>query len=165
MKRKVYLTVTILALWGAVGVNFASAQFGTLGAQQRMFPSTNPSTTFGQGNMVNNFNTYGILRAPFDPSRANDPLFNAQRLNPDGSLQGQLGNQGTVNALGGLQTGHSVTFFDYSQYFPTTPFGGSSGSLGSQSQGYGQVPGQGQSTIGTQIRDTNSPNISIIRRP
>jgi hypothetical protein len=127
MKRGIIMSLAVLAVWGGAGLNYASAQFGTLGQSRgRAGSFTNPSTSTFQGG---NFNTYGILRPPFDPSRGTDPFYGMQRLNPDGSLQGQLANQGATNALGGLQTGHGVTFFDYCGYFPSqrSPTFGSSG--------------------------------------
>ncbi len=150
MKRTILTSLAVLAAWWGVGLNPAAAQFGTLGQQQRTNPFVTPGTSNLQGG---NFNTYGILRPPFDASRSGD-VFNAtQRLNPDGSLQGQLSSQSGANALGGLQTGHSVTFFDYSHYFPMSPYGGgagSTGSIGSQgSQGFGtgsHIPATFQNT-------------------
>ena len=142
MKRGIITSLAALALWGCVGLSQASAQFGTLGQSSgRGNPFSTQGMPFGQGG---NFNTYGILRAPFDTSRPGDPFFGMPRLNPDGSLQGQFDAQG-ANALGGLQTGHSVTFFDYSNYYPALPYGTGmgTGSAGLGSQGQGQGGGMG----------------------
>ena len=128
MKRAIYTSLAVLALWCSVGVNFASAQFGTLG-QQRNTPG-------GGG-----FNPYGILRPPFDTSRPGDPLLTLQRMNADGSLQGLLAAQTNLNAQVGLQTGHSVTWLDYQHYFPNSvPTGSAGGSIGST----GGLTGTGQ---------------------
>src|ERR1017187_6662638 len=100
MKRIIITSLAVLAIWGGAGVNFAAAQFGTLG-QQRTGPfTTQQSSTFPGGG----FNTYGILRPPFDSSRTNDPLNMLQRLNADGSLQGLLAAQTNMSQTG-LQTG------------------------------------------------------------
>ena len=131
MKRAILTSLAVLTVWCGIGTNFAAAQFGTLGQQPRINPFVNPGVNNWQGG---NF-SYGILRPPFDPAQVNNPFYATQRLNPDGSLQGQLGNQGTMNALGGLQTGHTVTFFDYDRFFPLNVPTGSTGSLGSQTQG------------------------------
>lgn len=134
MKRTVITSLAVLAVWCGVGTSFAAAQFGTLGQQQQGNPFINPSMNMYQGG----FNTYGILRGPFDPSRATDPFFATQRLNADGSLQGLLANQNNANALGGLQTGHSVTFLDYAHYFPmNVPTMSSTGAISNTGQGFG----------------------------
>jgi hypothetical protein len=117
MKRAILTSLAALALWGSVGVNFASAQFGTLGQQYRPNPFINP-TTPGSGYGY----TYGVLQAPYDPSRV-DPILTLQRLNAEGALQSLL-NKETGSQTGPI-TGHSVTFLDYSRYFPlNVPTGG-----------------------------------------
>ena len=133
MKREIIKSLAILTLWGNVGLNFAAAQFGTLGqAPPRPRPTVSPfinlrggaGTIVGQGAASS---YYGIIRPQFDANRSIADLQQGiNRLNPDGSLRGQLDSQGAVNALGGLETGHAATFFNYSHYYPLVPPGGSS---------------------------------------
>jgi hypothetical protein len=114
MKRAIIMSLGALALWGGVGVNFAAAQFGTLGQQPRFNPFINPPI-----NTPGGFSTYGVLQRPFDPARPNDPVTLLQRLNAEGTLQALITNQTTAQT--GLTTGHSVTFLDYGGYFPLNP--------------------------------------------
>jgi hypothetical protein len=129
MKRGIFTSLALLALWGT-GLNFASAQFGGLGqAPPRVRPTVSPFINLGQGG-AGAF--YGIIKPQLDANRSiNDLQQGLNRLNPDGSLRGQI-DAGSVNALGGLQTGHSATFMNYSHYFPLVPPGGSgtAGNLG-----------------------------------
>jgi hypothetical protein len=135
MKRGIIKSLAALTLWGSVGLNFAAAQFGTLGqAPPRPRPTVSPfinlrggaGTIVGQGSASS---YYGIIRPQLDANRSIADLQQGiNRLNPDGSLRGQLDSQGAVNALGGLETGHAATFFNYSHYYPLVPPGGSGGS-------------------------------------
>ena len=130
MKRIMFASVAVLTLWGGGGLNFASAQFGTLGqAPVRPRPTVSPFINLGQGG-AGAF--YGIIKPQMDASRSiTDLQQGINRLNPDGSLKGQLDAQNSANALGGLQTGHSATFFNYGHYYPTA-----TGSTGGASSGY-----------------------------
>src|SRR5437660_1148548 len=102
MKRGIFTSLAVLTLWGA-GANFAAAQ-----VQQYWGP---------------------LGQSPF-PQRSVRPIDrnilqwqqNMARVNPDGSLQGQIDPN---NPIVGLQTGHAATFFNYSHYYPANPPGGS----------------------------------------
>jgi hypothetical protein len=136
MKRGMITSLAVLALWGSVGLNFADAQFGTLGqAPPRPRPTVSPFINLRQGGAGVNLGQgaassyYGIIRPQVDANRSIADLQQGiNRLNPDGSLRGQLDSQGAVNALGGLETGHAATFFNYSHYYPLVPPGGNSAS-------------------------------------
>ena len=130
MKRTIMASLAVLALWGSVELNFARAQFGTLGqAPPRTRPTVSPFINLGQGG-AGAF--YGIIKPQLDANRSiNDLQQGIHRLNPDGSLKGQLDGQNSANALGGLQTGHSATFFNYGHYYPMAP-----GSTGASTTGY-----------------------------
>ena len=154
MKRGI-ITLTALALWSSVGLNFASAQFGgTLGqAPPRSRPAVSPFINLGPGG-AGAF--YGIIKPQLDANRSiNDLQQGVMRLNPDGSLKGQL-DQGTTTGLGGLQTGHPASFFNYGHYFPvngpgsaTNATGASFGSgLGGYSPGLTTGTGFGVGTAG-----------------
>jgi hypothetical protein len=123
MKRFLLATVATLTL----ASNFASAQFNTLGqAPPRARPTVSPFVNLGQGNVGA---YYGIVRPQVDAYHSISELQQGyQRLNPAGSLQGQT-EQTATGGLGGLQTGHSVTFFNTGNYFPLAP--GSAGNPGS----------------------------------
>ena len=145
MRRSIVTSLTVLALWGSIGLNFATAQFGSLGqAPPRTRPTVSPFINLGQGG-AGAF--YGIIKPQLDANRSiNDLQQGLQRLNPDGSLQGQL-NQGHINAQTGLQTGHAASFFNYSHYYPLTPGGASSGGTTGLGAGLGS-PGFGVGTGG-----------------
>ena len=168
MKRGIFTSLALLALWGT-GVNFASAQFGGLGqAPIRPRPTVSPFIDLGQGG-ANAF--YGIIKPQIDANRS---IYDLQRglqtLNPDGSLKGQL-NAGSTNALGGLQTGHSVTFMNTSHYFPLVPPGGSgtatptilSTGLGGYNPALGGSFGTGAGTTGVHTFFGANLNQPLIR--
>ena len=138
MKRMVITSLAALVIMGGVGLNFAGAQFGGLGQPPpRSRPTVSPLINQGAGG-INAFNYYGIIKPQFDTNRSINQLQQGlQLLNPDGSLQGAL-SQGQPNALGGMQTGHSATFFNYSHYYPMggTSTGSTSG-VGATGAGFG----------------------------
>jgi hypothetical protein len=123
MKRGIISSLAVLALWGSVGLNFASAQFGGLGqAPPRVRPAISPYINMGTGGAEA---YYGIVRPQMNTNQSlTDLQQGVNRLNPDGSLKGQLNAQNTPGALGGLQTGHAASFFNYGRYFPLVPPGG-----------------------------------------
>jgi len=114
----------------------ASAQFGTLGqAPQRPRPTVSPYVNLGIGGGLNASSYYGIIRPQIETNRSINQLQTGmQLLNADGSLKGAL-DQTQPNALGGMQTGHPATFFNYGHYFPM--------SAGSTSTGTGTTSGFG----------------------
>jgi hypothetical protein len=126
----------------------ASAQFGTLGqAPQRPRPTVSPYINQGVGGGLNAFNYYGIIKPQFETNRSINQLqTGVQLLNADGSLKGAL-SQSQPNALGGMQTGHPATYFNYSHYFPmsygsTTATGAASSfgtGVGGMNSGVGSV--------------------------
>jgi hypothetical protein len=134
----------------------AHAQFGTLGqAPSRPRPTVSPLITQGTGNGLNAFNYYGIIKPQFETNRSISQIQSGmQILNQDGSLQGAL-TQSQPNPLGGMQTGHPVTFFNHSHYFPI-PVGAGIGSSGSVT-----TPGFG-TNLGTRTFYGNTLN-NIVR--
>ena len=118
MKRIIFASLAVLTL----GSGIASAQFNTIGqpparAADRQ-PVCEPGPRWGRSAY------YGIIRPQVDASRSiMDLQQGLHRLNPDGSPRGQLDQQGT-GGLGGLQTGHAVTFFNTGNYYPMAPGGG-----------------------------------------
>src|SRR6516162_9074147 len=123
MKRGMITLLAVLALWSSAGLNFAAGQFGTLGqAPPRPRPTVSPFINLGPRDPLA---YYGIVRPQLDANRSIGELQqDINRLNPDGSLRGQIDSPAAVNALGGLQTGHAATFFNYSHYYPLVPQGG-----------------------------------------
>jgi hypothetical protein len=123
MKRIIFASLAALTVWCSV----ANAQFNTLGqAPPRIRPTVSPFVNLGQGGGASAY--YGIVRPQIDANRSiHDLQQGMSHLNPDGSLRGPFDQQGT-NALGGLQTGHAVTYFNTGHYFPMTP--GTTGSSG-----------------------------------
>lgn len=107
MKRGIYLAAAVLVLWGGAGVNDASAQFRS------------PFGRMGQGGIQ----PYGVIRTPTEANQIAVDQRIVTGLNPDGSLKVPLATQTDTGGLGGLQTGHPVSFFDYGGYFPLTPPG------------------------------------------
>jgi hypothetical protein len=147
MRRGILTSLTAMALWGTIGLNFAAAQFGSLGqAPPRPRPTVSPFINQGTGG-INSY--YGIVKPQVDANRSiNELMLGVNRLNPDGTLK-NAADQGTSNALGGLQTGHSAGFFNYGHYYPGGPPGGgtSSGAAGFGSTGLGgYTPGIGGTT-------------------
>src|SRR5205814_1091595 len=71
----------------------------------------------GGGNAAVDY--YGIVRPQMEANRSIGALQQGfSNLLADGTnLPGQT-PQNTVNALGGLQTGHTTTFFNYGRYYP-----------------------------------------------
>ncbi|MBI2806200.1 MAG: hypothetical protein HYX68_14560 [Planctomycetes bacterium] len=140
MKRTLIASLAVLALWG-LGQQSARAQFILGQAPPRVRPTVSPAINMGAGGA---FSYYGYIKPQMDSTRS---ILNLQqtlnRLNPDGSLQGQLNGaqlqqqQQQNNGLGGLQTGNPATFFNYSHYFPMgVP--GSGGSFGGPAN-YGAI--------------------------
>jgi hypothetical protein len=138
MKRIIITSLAVLLGWG-VSVNFASAQFGTLGQPPvRPRPTVSPYIDLGVGGAMG---YYGLIRPQTDATRSIQELQNVvTRLNPDGSLAGQQDLLNPLNVAPGLQTGHSSTFFNYSHYYPQggLPGAGTSGlgGVGSNIGGY-----------------------------
>ncbi len=150
MKRAFITSLAVLALWG-VGVNFASAQFGTLGQPPiRPRPTVSPFIDLGMGGGAMGY--YGLIQPQTNATRSIQELQSAvMRLNPDGSLAGQQDLLNPLNVSPALQTGHPSTYFNYSHYYPqgTTPGAGASNlqgqGLGSNMGGYNN----GYTGIGT----------------
>ncbi len=125
MKKHLATTLAILAAWIAFGANSAHAQSGgQIGKPPaRTRPTVSPFINMGTGNSALNY--YGIIKPQFDANRNfTDLQQGIAQLNTDGTLKGPLGQQDPVGVQGGLQTGHPAGFFNYSHYFPTTPYGG-----------------------------------------
>jgi len=131
MKRGMITSLAVVLAWWGAGANLASAQFGTLGQPPaRPRPTVSPYVNLGGGSS-GAINYYGLIRPQTDTNRSIMDLQNVvTRMNPDGSLQGQLDQTNPVNAMGGLQTGHSSTFFNYGRYYPLTPTSGYGTNLG-----------------------------------
>jgi hypothetical protein len=169
MKRGI-TTALLLASWLGV-VPFASAQFGTLGqAPARPRPTVSPFINQGTGG-INAFNYYGVIKPQFETNRQFNEM--QQRLNVDGSLRSPLQTpQDTPNALGGLQTGHTSTFFNYGRYFPNSPpMGGGSGignttgfGLGGVGAGLGVNPNNNPFYNNFMGRGSDSPRFGLIAR-
>lgn len=145
MKRS-FLGAAALLILCSVGANYARAQFGTLGQPpQRSRPTVSPYINQGIGGGINAFNYYGIIKPQFETNRQIHQLQSGmQLLNPDGSLKGAL-DQGQPNALGGMQTGHPATYFNYSHYFPMSA--GSTGGAGGANTGFGTGVGGANSGV------------------
>ena len=141
MKRGIITSIAVLLAWCGIGLNFASAQFGTLGQPPaRPRPTVSPFVNLGAGGGALTY--YGLIRPQTDATRSIQDLQNVvTRMNPDGSLQGQQDLLNPVNALGGLQTGHPVTYFHYSHYYPLTPTMGTMGGMGGTGLGGGGIGG------------------------
>lgn len=141
MKKHMATTLAILAAWIVIGANAAQAQFGgQIGKPPvRARPTISPFINLGAGNTAMNY--YGIIKPQFDANRNfGDLQQGLAQLNADGTLKGTLGQQDPVGVQGGLQTGHPAGFFNYSHYFPTTPYGGAGGSMqmgGGNAGGFG----------------------------
>jgi hypothetical protein len=152
MKRITFAALAALTLWGGVGLNFANAQFGTLGqAPIRPRPTVSPFINLGQGGVGA---YYGVIQPQLEANRA---ILNLQQglshLNPDGSLKPQQDQTGTTGQTG-LQTGHSATFFNTGGYFPQSPGTGSanlttSGLGGGINTGLGSGFGLGNTGVRT----------------
>jgi hypothetical protein len=145
MRHMIVATIAGLAVWSSVGVNFASAQFGVLGQPPfRPRPTVSPFVNLGSGGGAMSY--YGIIRPQTDQARSIMNLQSAvTNLNPTGSLVGQVDPSKDGQPIL-LQTGHSVTYFNYSHYYPLTPTGVGSTSVGS----FGYTPSLGGfSTLGT----------------
>ena len=130
MKRGIITSLAVAFAWWGVGTDFARAQFGGLGQPPlRSHPAVSPYINMGAG-AGSALNYYGIVRPQTDANRSiYDLQSTVNRLNPDGSLQGQLDQQKAA-AQTGLQTGHSAGFFNYGHYYPSAPPGGSNTALG-----------------------------------
>lgn len=136
MKRSIITALAAAVVWAGAGVNLASAQFGGLGQRSKA------QTIFTPGG---GFQTYGVIRTPQDANQLMIDQRVIMGLNPDGSLKVPIASQGESDGLGGLVTGHPVTFFDYGNYFPRGPIGGFSttggiGGLGGLGAGFGTTP-------------------------
>jgi len=137
MKRITISALAVLALWGSVGLNFASAQFGGLGqAPPRIRPSVSPYINMGTGGAGA---YYGIVRPQMNTNQSlTDLQQGVLRLNPDGSLKGQLDLLNPIAAQTGLQTGHAVSFLNTGHYFPNgVPGATGSAAPPSLTQGFG----------------------------
>jgi hypothetical protein len=151
MRRWILTLPTVIALWGAAA-NFADAQFNLGQPPPRVRPTVSPAINIGTGGA---FSYYGYIKPQTDATRAIMDLRNTvSQLNPDGSMQGQLDPQRQQGpGLGGLQTGHSATFFNTGGYFPNTlPGGGATlggAGFGSGLGGYGSGLGITSIAVGT----------------
>jgi hypothetical protein len=130
MRRNIIAPLSVLLLWGLLGSGTASAQFGTLGQPPfRPRPTVSPFVNLGTGGGAMSY--YGIVRPQ---TATNQSIMNLQnavgRINADGTQAGQTDQQGQYNALGGLTTGHRVTYFNYSHYYPMVPTGTSTNAVG-----------------------------------
>lgn len=144
MTRTIITSVAVLAAWWGSGANFAAAQFGptqfgTFGqAPARVRPTVSPFVNLRGGGATN---YYGIIRPQTDAARSI-----AQLQNQMGAVSADMSAlptdpQNQASGLGGLQTGHSVTYFNYGHYYPVVPTGAGA-SLGS-SAGYNPNAGAG----------------------
>ena len=155
MQRSIAVGLTVLAVWCGAGLNYAGAQFGTLGQPPaRPRPTVSPYVNLGEGG--NAFNYYGLVKPETDAYKSIQQLQQgAQLLNPDGSAKGPL-QPNQVNALGGLQTGHAVTFFNYGHYYPQNPYAGTAGTAnlppGTGLGGYG---------VGANVGGLANPNTPV----
>lgn len=145
MKRGITTSLAVLLAWWGIGVDFASAQFGTLGQPPiRPRPSVSPYINLGTGGGAMSY--YGIVRPQIDANKSILGLQNAlSMMNPDGSLMGQLDQQSqTGQPNTGLSTGHSATYFNYGHYYPQYPPGGAgTAGFGGGLGGGGFGPGMG----------------------
>ena len=133
MKRILFASIAALVLLG--GVNVASAQTPNLGQPPaRPRPIVSPYINLGQGGNAGAF--YGIIRPQIDANRSiNELQQGLHQWNQDGTGR-QLGVQPSANGLGGLQTGHSSTFFNTGNYFSgSSNTGGSTTNNGVNSMG------------------------------
>ena len=152
MKRGIISSLAVLALWGSVGLNFAAAQFGTLGQPPiRPRPTVSPFINMGAGGAGA---YYGIVKPQTDATRAILDLQNSQNKQ-DAMIKAAQDSQG-ADGLGGAQTGHSATFFNYGHYYPTTPPGG--GAPGA-SPSLGASPGLGGTINPTFTGGVGGPGI------
>ncbi len=135
MRRGIVTSLATLALWWGVGISPAAAQFNLGQPPSRVRPTVNPAINIGAGGA---FSYFGYIKPQADATRNILALQQTLgRMNPDGTLQGQL-DQGKVNgAVVGLQTGHPATFFNTSRYYPNTPPMGVVGLGGTASFGTG----------------------------
>ncbi len=139
MKRAFLTASAVLLAWCGIGLNFASAQFGTLGQPPVRRPAVSPYINLGTGG-GGALSYYGIIRPQMDANRSIMDLQNVvNRMNPDGSLQGQLDQQSQTGQTG-LQTGHSAGFFNYGNYYPIAPPGGGGTGMGGTA-GFGNMGG------------------------
>ena len=167
MKRGI-VTALLLAGWLSVGVNFASAQFGTLGqSPARPRPTVSPYINQGAGG-INAYNYYGIIKPQFEANRQFNEL--QRSLNPDGSLRSPLQQASDQpQSQTGLQTGHPATYFNYGHYFPLSPPIGGGSSLGGTSGfglggGYSPNLGVSPTTGGFNQRNFYGPNFGVVVR-
>jgi hypothetical protein len=140
MQRILFASLAMLTL----GTSFASAQTNILGQPPfRARPIVSPFVNLGQGNVGA---YYGIVRPQVDAYHSITELQQGLQRLPAGTPQGQLDQQTTTSALGGLQTGHSVTFFNTGSYYPAVP-----GSVGNPSLGAGTPIGGFNTSLGTGV--------------
>jgi hypothetical protein len=153
MKRR--LLVALLALFACEGLceNYASAQTWQLGQYGpptvRTRSAVSPYVTLGQGGGA--YDYYGVVRPQVDASHSIGQLQYGlnQLTTADGLLNpNAVLPQNPANALGGMQTGHAATYFNYGHYFPATPNGTVSNIPGAG--GYGANYGAGQAGYGNQ---------------
>lgn len=155
MKRCIITAIAVVAGWSA-SLETASAQFGSLG-QAPIRPR--------QLNSVNANTYYGILRMQQGSTQQSTP-----QLNPDGSLRSPMAPKDGEKGLGGLQTGHSASFFNYGNYFPPTPPMGPGAQLGGPSgfglggMGSGWSSGLGIAPANRSLSGQSSSGIGVIVR-
>lgn len=140
MKRAIITSLAVALVWTGVGLNFASAQFGTLGQPPARRPAVSPYINLGIGG-GGAVSYYGLIKPQIDANRSIVELQNVvTHMNPDGSLRGQLDAQGQgQTGQTGLQTGHAAQFFNYGHYYPIAGPGGAT----STGTGMGYGPGMG----------------------
>lgn len=135
MKRGIITAWAVLGVWFGMGLNYAAAQFNLGQPPQRVRPTVNPAINIGAGGA---FSYFGYIKPQADATRSILALQQTMnRMNPDGSLQGQIDQQKQPGGLGGLQTGHPASYFNTSHYYPLTPPMGGIGLGGAASFGTG----------------------------
>ncbi len=163
MKRPLFAIGAACIAWYGIGENIACAQFsGQLGQysapQVRKRSPVSPYINLMNPGGATAIDYYGIVRPQMDAQRSinnlQQGLSNLGDLNQPAAIQ-----QTSANALGGMQTGHSATYFNYQNYFPNAPgtTGGSSTGAGFGSAGFGSTGS------GNAIRPFFSSNLNSFR--
>ncbi len=136
MKRLLWTAMASLGLWALAGQT-AEAQFsrGRIGSYQRPFtPRQTVSPYINLRRGVTGY--YGITRPNIQSSLQLQQLQQEVSLLGGGGIQPQFGVPGSGNNQPVTTTGHPVTFFNYSHYYPGFT-GGGVGGVGGASGGFG----------------------------
>jgi len=147
MKRRVFIALATGCVGWGLSDGVAVAQTGQLGTynppQVRQRGPVSPYINMGPGGNAADY--YGIVRPQIDAMKAFDQLQYGLAHVADGTTPlNSVLPQNMQNSLGGLQTGHPVSFNNYQRFFPLTA-GTVTGMPGTP--GYG-VPGYGQTGFG-----------------